>query len=625
MSHLTDLARAAARAQDDSTAVDAAPGQRFDELLNDARVPRRALLRGGVAGSIAAMLAACGGGGDDGLESAQARLGNKFKVGFKPVAESSGDTVVVPEGYRAQVLFSAGDAVAPGAIAYSGSYLASSDAEKVAGGNHDGMCFYELPGVNPNQGGLLAINHEFPDFAILMSGGYDANDTSAAGLERKRLALSAVGVSVIEVERVGNGFQERWQVVAGSKYNRRYSGNTLFAVSGPGASSVGASVVGTLNNCASGMTPWGTYLTCEETTDNYLDPTQNSLGYGWVVEIDPYGELANMPVKRTALGRFDHENTAYLMAADGTLAIYMGDDSTPGCIYKFVSDRKVDRANRAANANLLDSGTLYAARFNADGTGRWIELTQGKNGLVAGATDPGNTTQGPQTATPIDFTTQADVLINTKAAARVAGATLMDRPEWISVAPDRSVFVTLTNNSGRQVTDAANPRVQNRHGHIVRWQEAGKAPDAVTFTWELVLQAGDPSLANAAGNLVGDIVGDTFSSPDGIGVDPAGRCWVQTDMSVPGNSGISGVTNVAAFGNNAMYWIDPATRESRRFLVGPVGCEITGLAWTPDLRTFFINIQHPTQAWPSNVQGNGLPARSSTIVVRRDDGQAVGA
>jgi secreted PhoX family phosphatase len=201
----------------------------------------------------------------------------------------------------------------------------------------------------------------------------------------------------------------------------------------------------------------------------------------------------------------------------------------------------------------------------------------------------------------------------------------MDRPEWITVAPDGTVYATCTNNSSRAVTDAANPRVQNRHGHIVRWQELGNAPDATAFTWELVLQAGDPSLVTAAGNLAGNLVGDTFSSPDGIGVDPAGRVWVQTDMSVPGSSGVSGVSNVATFGNNAMYWIDPATRESRRFLVGPVGCEITGLTWTPDLRTFFVNIQHPTLAWPSNVQGNSLPARSSTIVVRRNDGQPVGA
>jgi secreted PhoX family phosphatase len=623
MSHLTDAARAAQqRSSADGQEAGAVPGRMFSDLLADARVPRRTVLRGGLGASLGALLAACGGGGDGPLEAAAAKGGARFDVGFAPVAESAADAVVVPDGYVAQVLFSAGDAVAPGARAYDGAFPTSARAELLGGGNHDGMHYYALDKVNANQGGLLAINHEFPDFAILMAGAYDV---ATATPEQKRLALSAVGVSVVEVERVGNGPNEHWQVKAGSKYNRRYSGNTLYNVGGPAAAAVGPTVVGTLNNCASGRTPWGTYLTCEETTENYLDPTQNPLGYGWVVEIDPYGELGGMPVKRTALGRFDHENTDYLLDADGTVAIYMGDDSTPGCIYKFVPRGKVSVANRAANASLLDEGTLYAARFDADGSGHWVALVQGQNGLVAGAVDPGNVTQGPQTPRPVDFLSQSDVLLNTKAAARVAGATLMDRPEWISVAPDRSVYITLTNNAGRRVTDAANPRVQNRHGHIVRWQETGNSAAATTFRWELIVEAGDPSLASGGANLVGNIVGDTFSSPDGIGVDPGGRVWVQTDMSVPGTSGAAGVSNVATFGNNAMYHLDPATRTSRRFLVGPVGCEITGLAWTPDLRTFFVNVQHPTGAWPSNVQGNTLPARSATVVVRRQDGRPVGA
>jgi uncharacterized protein len=629
MSFLTDRARAAQRAEIQSSLPSAPDSQHLDALLQDPRVPRRLMLRGGLGASLASLLAvplaACG-GGDDAAPAPVASPAppteapaEDLSIRFKPLAESTADGVAVPEGYTAQVLFAAGDVVEAGGRAFAGSFLTSADTNRMAGGNHDGMHFYELPGVDPNKGGLLAINHEFPDFRILQSGNFDAATATA---EQKAIALSAVGVSVIEVESLANG---NWAVKAGSRYNKRYSGNSSYRVSGPAAAAVGATVIGTLNNCASGRTPWGTYLTCEETTDNYLDPTQPEVGYGWVVEMDPRGEIAGLPAKRTALGRFDHENTDYALAADGTLAIYMGDDSTPGCIYKFVPTGKVNSNNRAANANLLDSGTLYAAKFNADGTGRWIALVQGQNGLLPGATDPGNTTQGPQTAASVNFTTQADVLINTKAAARVAGATLMDRPEWISVGPDKRVYVTLTNNSSRQVTDAANPRVQNRHGHIIRWKEAGDAPNATTFTWELVLQAGDPSLANTANNLVGNIVGDTFSSPDGIAVDRGGRVWVQTDMSVPGNSGISGVSNVTTFGNNAMYHIDPATRQSKRFLVGPTGCEITGLTYTPDLKTFFINIQHPEGTWPSSVQGNTLPPRSATIVVRRTDGKPVGA
>ena len=197
----------------------------------------------------------------------------------------------------------------------------------------------------------------------------------------------------------------------------------------------------------------------------------------------------------------------------------------------------------------------------------------------------------------------------------------MDRPEWITVAPDNSaVYCALTNNSSRQVTDASNPRVTNRHGHIIKWKEAGNSPLATTFTWEIFVLAGDPSLASGGANLVGDIKGDTYSSPDGIRIDPQGRLWVQTDHSVPGTSGVTGRTIDAVFGNNAMFYIDQVTKQTKRFLVGPEGCEITGLTYTPDLKNFFVNIQHPTKAWPVA----GQQPRSSTVVVRRTDAQPVG-
>jgi secreted PhoX family phosphatase len=418
-------------------------------------------------------------------------------------------------------------------------------------------------------------------------------------------------VSIIEVQRANDG---KWSVKP-SAYNKRYSGNTLYKVSGPAAAAVGGTVVGTLNNCASGPTPWGTYLTCEETTDNYLDPTQPEIGYGWVVEIDPLGQLAPA-TKRTAMGRFDHENTAYALDASNRVAFYMGDDSTPGCIYKFIPSKAYDPVVRANNRDLLDAGTLYVARFNGDGSGVWLELTQGKNGLVVGATDPGNVSQFAAGTAPagviVNFTTQSDVLTNTKAAARVAGGTLMDRPEWVTVGVDGTVMCTLTNNSSRKVVDAANPRISNSHGHIIRWKETGASPLALTFTWDLLLQAGDPSIA--AANLKGNIVGDTFSSPDGIRIDPKGRLWVQTDAG-------TGTSTTSIFGNNSMYYIDQKTGQSKRFLVGPLGCEITGIAYTPDLTTFFINIQHPNVAWPTA----GMVPRSSTVVVRRTDGKPIGA
>ncbi len=620
MSYITDRARdshASAYATPQAREI---PGQMLDDVIRNMPLARRTMLRGGFGAGLGAIfgitgLTACGGGGGGDGQSSAEQVAQSFAASFQKVLTSTTDSVILPAGYTMDVLFSAGDAVEPNSVAYAGTPLASADTEKFAGGNHDGMFFFTLPNVDGNKRGLLAINHEAPDAGILgLPPINNAAGLAALTPEQRKIILSSVGVSVIEVEEIAG----KWTVKKNSTFNKRYTGNSSYRVSGPAASVIGATVVGTLNNCASGETPWGTYLTCEETTDNYLDPSQPANGYGWVVEIDPQNQLAGMPVKRTALGRFDHENTAYMMDSANNLAVYMGDDSTPGCIYKFVPSAKFTPNNRAANANLLDAGTLYVAKFNADGTGEWRALVQGQNGLIVGASDPGNTTQSTTPPAPVivNFATQADVLIETKAAARIAGGTLMDRPEWITVGPDNKIYVTCTNNSGRAVTDTANPRTANRQGHIIRWSEAGNSPTATTFNWEIFLLAGDPRITAASEK--GNINGDTFSSPDGIAVDPKGRLWVQTDAS-------TGATTTSTFGNNAMYYLDQTTKESKRFLVGPTGCEITGLAYTPDLKTFFINIQHPNGAWPSNVQGNTYPARSSTIVVRRTDGQPVGA
>lgn len=621
MSYLTDEARAASRSV--SPSIDM--GDQSLEAIIAANPARRTILRNGLLGlsilPLMGMLTACG--EDDGSSvptgptpaPTPTPTPASFAINFASVAANLDDKVTVPAGYTVDVLFSAGDIVEAGAPGYKGNFQPSSETEKQAGGNHDGMEFFEITGTDPNAGGLLAINHELADFNILYTGNYDAATATA---EQKALTLSAVGVSVIEIAKASDG---KWAVKQGSKFNKRYTGNSNYRPSGPAASRLSASIKGTLNNCSSGRTPWGTYLTCEETTDNYIDPTQPPLNYGWVVELDPYGELLPTATKRTAMGRFDHENVAHMVDASNRVGFYMGDDSTPGCIYKFIPDRAFSRTDRKANTDLLDSGTLYVARFNADGTGEWRTLTQGTNGLVTGAIDPGDVSQGPTTPTTVNFANQADVLINTKAAARVAGGTVMDRPEWLTVAPDNSaIYCTLTNNSGRRVTDAANPRVTNRHGHIIKWKEAGNSPLATTFTWEIFVLAGDPALASGGANLVGDIKGDTYSSPDGLRIDPQGRLWVQTDHSVPGNSGVTGKSIEDVFGHNAMFYVDQVTKQSKRFLVGPEGCEITGIAYTQDLKSFFINIQHPTKAWPVA----GQQPRSSTIVVRRTDAQPVG-
>ncbi|CAM8666341.1 MULTISPECIES: PhoX family protein [Sphingobium] len=616
MSHLTDEARAASRAAQPTIDM----GANSLEAIVAANPGRRSVLKNGLLGlSILPMLgtlAACGDDDDDSSTPTPTPTPTpapSYGISFAAVAANMNDTVTVPTGYTVDILLKAGDSVETG-TPYSGSFPTPADAEKWAGGNHDGMEYYELSGTDANGGGLLALNFEYPDFNILMDGSYDAATATA---DQKALALSAVGIGVVEIAKGSDG---KWAVKAGSKYNKRYTGNSSYKASGPASGLLSGTIKGMLNNCSSGRTPWGTYLTCEESTDNYLDPTQPEEDYGWVVEIDPYQEL-DVPTKRTALGRFDHENTAYMANGDSRVAFYMGHDGTPGCIYKFVCDRAFSSSNRAQNRDMLDHGTLYVARFNADGTGQWRALVQGQNGLTVGASDPGNVSQGPQTPEIVDFRNQGDVLVNTISAARVAGGTVMDRPEWITVAPDNSaVFVTLTNNSSRAVVDAANPRTKNRHGHIVKFKEEGNSPLAMTFSWEIFLLAGDPSLAGFGDKLEGDINGDTFSSPDGIRIDPQGRLWVQTDHSVPGTSGKPDTSIEDVFGQNAMFHIDQTTKKSSRFLVGPKGCEITGLAYTPDLKTFFVNIQHPTGDWPIA----GQEPRSSTIVVRRTDSQPVG-
>ena len=631
MSYITDKARAPFRTEG---SIEGNPDSL--EAIIDANPSRRTVLRNSLFGlsllPITGLLAACG-EDDDGMVTIPTPTPSptptptptpavSYAVSFTSVAANMDNKVTVPAGYTAQVMLKAGDSIEPG-TAYTGSYPTPDQAEKWCGGNHDGMEYYTLEGVDPNSGGLLAINFEAPDSHILMA---TVPSESTATADQRKILLSSVGVGVVEVAKASDG---SWAVKAGSKYNKRYTGNSSYRAGGPAAGQLSTNIKGTLNNCASGRTPWGTYLTCEETTNNYYDLSQPEQNYGWVVEIDPYLELAG-PTKRTAMGRFDHENVAFMASSDNRTAFYMGDDSTPGCIYKFVPDRAFSSTNRAANSGLLDYGTLYVARFNGSGTGEWRALEQGQNGLVAGASDPGNGSQSttPVTPTIVNFNSQADVLINTKSAARVAGGTVMDRPEWITVAPDnKAVFVTLTNNSGRRVTDSANPRVTNRHGHIIKFRETGDSPLATTFTWEIFLLAGDPTLSSGGTNLVGDIKGDTFSSPDGIRIDPQGRLWVQTDHSVPGDSGVSGKTIEQTFGQNAMFYVDQTTKDSKRFLVGPNGCEITGLAYTPDLKTFFVNIQHPTNStdlsknWPIT----GERARSATVVVTRQDGKPVGA
>ena len=615
---------------------------------------RRTILRGGLgalAGSFFAPLSAIGGAAAL-TGCATGSMASGPLIGFKSVGVSTADTITVPEGYTYQVIAPWGDPVGMSGENHAFKDDASNSAahqESQLGMHHDGIHYFAQEG---SKSGLLAMNHEYVDHGLLFT---DGMATWTA--EKVRKSQAAHGVSIIEVEDKAG----KWNVVNPSPWGRRITANTRTEMSGPAmghallktaSDPAGRVVLGTLNNCASGMTPWGTFLTSEENFINYFSGGESMSehekrwglkkgggGYrwhehdarfdavknpnepnrfGWIVEIDPYNP-SSTPMKRSAMGRGAHEGATVAVTKDNRAVVYMGEDARFEYIYKFVSRDAIKSGGAAANATLLDHGTLYVAKFNADGKGQWIALTHG---------------QGPLTAAN-GFNDQGDVLIKARQASDLLGATKMDRPEWIEVDKEGWVYATLTNNSNRggdkqPAVDAANPRANNTQGSIIRWKEDGDF-GARSFAWNHFIMAGDPSLERAQAK--GSIKGDMFSCPDGLWVDGRGILWIQCDMS----TSAMGKGDLKNFGNNMMLAADTKTGEVRRFLVGPAGCEITGATSTPDGKTMFINVQHPGEPaneisdpknpravsnWPEK-KANGRP-RSATVVIRKVDGGVVG-
>lgn len=634
----------------------------FSDIVQ-AALDRRTFLLATMSGACAALLPTTARPQTTSAPRVQAPL-----FSFTSVAASTEDAVCVPPGYVAQTLYRWGDPIngAEPQFAQDASNSAADQARQ-AGMGHDGIEYFAIPGVDPNQRGVLAINHEYNDQTLLFADGIRPYPPEKMPLEKVRKSQYSLGVSVVEVARQANG---SWQVVA-SPRARRVNACTPIRISGPATPRIGTRVQGTLSNCAAGRTPWGTYLTCEENfqavfgssqadlvlTDHLRRYTFSGLGYayrvdgqrvsahrwhdvdarfdlahpdndadrfGYVVEIDPLDPKSE-PVKRTALGRIKHENAELTLSRDGRVVVYTADDEQNEYIYKFVSAGRYQAGKTEDPGRLLDEGTLYVAKFEDDGTGRWVALVPGRNGIPAKANP----------ADRIGFDA-ADVAVRTRQAADLAEATPMDRPEWIAVHPDtKEVFVALTNNASRGVArpvDAANPRARNLFGHIVRWREAGNDPAAESFRWRVFVLAGNPESANPAHR--GDVRGDAFGCPDGLRFDPTGILWIQTDISTH----VLGKGDFANLGNNMMLAADPTDGEVRRFLTGPRGCEITGMAMTPDRRVFFVNVQHPGEpaddtsdptdpkkysAWPDGPSG-GRP-RSATIAIRRLDGGVIGS
>lgn len=703
------------------------------DVIDSVDASRRRFVQGGVG---AAALASAGGltlGGLVGtVQAAPLPPSLGFPgMGFESIPASVApvaDVVTVPAGYSAKLFVAWGDPIMPGGTAFTGTASeTAAEAKKQYGAHTDGMHFFPFTGPDGkplSDRGLLCANNEYTHEEILFPDGQVGGGYTIA---KTRKSQASHGVSVLEARQRGGN----WAVVKTSPYGRRITANTAVRVSGPAAGHAllkakeftigdnastptgqmtnGRVAYGTINNCANGITPWGTYLTCEENWNGVFGAsgafdasveteigklnrryglTASGFGYrwhttdprfdmsvnpnephlqGWVVEIDPFNP-GSMPVKRTALGRIKRESAQYVVDKDRRVAFYMGDDERNEYIYKFVCSQPFNPTNRAANRDLLDSGKLYVARFNADLTGQWIELAPGTLGVNGVALR-----NNPNFAGADDAEVLAKILIKTRMAGDAVGATMMDRPEWTGARPriggydEVEIYCTLTNNNrrgtlpasintpdgntaangARPPVDAANPREDNVYGNIIRWRETGKSVAATSFAWDLFLQAGDTATAKAAkpsndykGNIV-DVPngGADFGAPDGLWFDPFGRLWVQTDQVGDGSG------DWVNIGANCMVCADPNSGEVRRFLTGPNKCEVTGVTMTPNGKTMFVGVQHPGEdstaanptqfsAWPQSqwaVASDGvtpLPAgrpRSGVVVITKDDGGVIGS
>ncbi|MDC0948410.1 PhoX family phosphatase [Gammaproteobacteria bacterium] len=607
------------------------------------RVVERAISRRGFINGVLAFGSGAAAMGSGLLGSATVRAEtatNRFP--FTSISIQTDHAVHVPNGYSTTTLVRWGDALFTDAEGYDINHGggAVDGSDRVFGENTDGMEAFTFQGRE-----LLAINSEYTNRDINLPADQEG---IPAGADDVRKLQNLQGVTIVEVTEGSKG----WEVVKDSAYNRRITHNSPMQIVGPaaghdlmktGADSSGTRSLGTFNNCGSGRTPWGTYLSCEENFNGYFGSSQSGesqlsaqlhagfsrygigadgWGYdyhkwderfdtaqnpnephraGWVVEVDPT-DPTSTPIKHTGLGRFKHENAEVVLARDGRVVVYMGDDERGEFLYKFMSDGVF--APGASTEGLLDEGTLYVARFNDDQTGEWLALTPETTGMDS----------------------LAEVLIFARQAGSAVGATTMDRPEWIATNPHAvEAYCCLTNNKNRGIKPNAggdetpvngpNPRETNHYGQIVRWYPHDDDHASTHFDWDLYVMAGNPAVYNNIYSGSENITpGNMFNSPDGMAFDSSGLVWIQTD----GND--SNEADFEGMGNNQMLVGDPVSGEIARFLTGPKGSEVTGLCWSSDRRTMFVGIQHPGGSWPD---GEGLP-RSSVIAIKRDDGGLVG-
>jgi len=639
--------------------------------LIERRITRRNVCKAGAAVTIASILPSCA------REIETPRIAQ-----FEPVTPSGRDAVTVADGYTARTVIRWGDPLYQDTPALDPSTVAGGGLlERGAAALQAGQFGYNCDGIGIFPAAadrlVLCVNNEFPSPGLLFPGWSLAVREErlpqyvATYPECVPFMQAAVGVSIVELARE----RERWRPVSGSPYSRRLTAHSPMQFSGParehsllgGAPGRAATAMGTFANCAAGVTPWGTYLSAEENVQDFFgngggaDFDEGARGlherfgmrrrvsaygwelsdarfdlrvepnepfrHGWIVEIDPF-EPSAVPRKLTALGRFRHEGATTVVAPDGRVVVYMGDDQAFEYFYKFVSRGRFDSDDPSANRRLLDDGVLYVAKLEDDGTGTWIPLEWNVHGPLS----------------PLaGFASQADILINCRGAADALQATPLDRPEDVAVDTRTGrVYLACTENVARgreprgpaarrgvdTSVDAANPRTENRAGHILEFSEADGDAAAVEFTWNIFVIAGAAEAGRMVASLDAPLDTDdvyfggitdpeavsSFANPDNLAVDSRGNLWIVTDGSQPkGNNGCF----VCALDG-------PLRGAVRQFMEGPVGAEICGCEFSADERTLFLTVQHPgsggtpgapISAWPD---GSGHAPRPSLVAIEPD-------
>ena len=604
----------------------------FDRIM-DMALSRRDVMKGVmVFGGVAAL-------GNTLLTPPASAATNRFA--FDVVDISTEDGITVPPGYTAKVVARWGDPLWSDSEEFDHATRGTGASQaKSFGDNNDGMEVYAHGDKT-----ILIANNEYTNKAIIWGNRADGKAETDDDILK---GMNAHGLTVAEIKQTDGA----WSIVIDSPFNRRITPDVEMDITGPAAGhdlmktskdAVGMVAQGTFNNCGNGSTPWGTYLACEENFNGYFATedqehqvsaemkrygvSPKGRGYGWhkiddrfdlakednecnrhgyVTEVDAT-DPTSRPKKRTALGRFKHENAEVVVNGDGHIVVYMGDDERGEFLYRYVSNGVY--APGGETDSLLEDGKLYAAKFNDDGTGEWLELSPEATGMAS----------------------MAEVCIHTRIAASAVGATTMDRPEWVSANPKAAeIYCCLTNNKNRGLKPNAggdetpvggpNPREANKYGQIVRWRPDSADHTNSAFEWDLYALAGNPNIHNDLNAGSDNISKDNmFNSPDGLKFDSNGLLWIQTD----GN--YSNKKDFAGHGNNQMLAGDPATGEIRRFLTGPKQAEVTGLTWSPDRLTMFVGIQHPGERgdgnWPDG--GDSAP-RSAILAITRDDGGLVG-